>query len=647
MDANNTYTSTLNASTSFAARMESQPTVETLRQGSCATAIQLHQRADQYARHHRPNANTTECSGQPGVFFPFLSTVLDEDTLTRTALHRPVLTTGEDGSRDVPRSPLKIQSSKAEQKVARAFRDAEPRNLDSDITEEARSVTPPRAATERSTFSSRKKASVADKKALAADLIEAIRIEVGTPVGTSQRTTERSPVRTPAYASRMGDTLQSQAGNKAVLDASAVHLMTNSMRSFHAQYETFFEQTLQHVSVEGQPRLWLQDLDTLVAVQIAEAINGQIALLHVVRASLASIAGDTAIELSRQLSQAQLDYTVAKYLRTRRPKGPDGQATEHLDIALRFVPFGRIALAMVTELMVTGSFGHDEALLAAARLATIKCSPGRIVIDVGDLISAMRHLGGAPVDPTDAMIVIEALIADNGRFEFTSPGEDDPDVDIDWKLFAVKTCTLQAARKRRGKRASLPDLRALVDSLTEFSMASARINDALATTLGLVSAPPHSAYQLTTASATVLQIDGIAPADDEVGDAIYYTLSTESLVPCFNCREPGSPRFLFCKSCGKFATEVWKCSQCQLPTSISSTKCHQWTCPGLKGATRTSAGVELTAWETNFQTRLDGERAKNKADRAGGGGKGGTGGMGGRGGKGGVGGKGGRGAADK
>lgn len=305
---------------------------------------------------------------------------------------------------------------------------------------------------------------------------------------------------------------------------------------------------------------------------------------------------------------------------------------------------------MVTELMVTGSFGHDEALLAAARLATIKCSPGRIVIDVGDLISAMRHLGGAPVDPTDAMIVIEALIADNGRFEFTSPGEDDPDVDIDWKLFAVKTCTLQAARKRRGKRASLPDLRALVDSLTEFSMASARINDALATTLGLVSAPPHSAFQLTTVKATVLQIDGTAPVDDEVGDDIYFTLSTgapQSLVPCFNCREPGDSRYLFCKSCGKFATEVWKCPLCRLPTPISSAKCHQWTCTGSKGLTGKSTGVELTLWETTFRERLEAERAKRKADRAGGGGKGGTGGMGGRGGKGGVGGKGGRGATDE
>ena len=46
-------------------------------------------------------------------------------------------------------------------------------------------MTPPRAAAERSTITLRKKASAEDKKALAADLIEAISIEVGSPVGTS------------------------------------------------------------------------------------------------------------------------------------------------------------------------------------------------------------------------------------------------------------------------------------------------------------------------------------------------------------------------------------------------------------------------------------------------------------------------------
>jgi hypothetical protein len=82
---------------------------------------------------------------------------------------------------------------------------------------------------------------------------------------------------------------------------------------------------------------------------------------------------------------------------------PTMRATEHLDIATRIVPFGRVALLKVTELLVTGSFGHDGALLTAARAATIESSPGRIKIDVGELIAAMRHLGRTLVDPTDAM----------------------------------------------------------------------------------------------------------------------------------------------------------------------------------------------------------------------------------------------------
>jgi hypothetical protein len=52
----------------------------------------------------------------------FLSSVLGvEDTLTRTALH-----TVEEGGRVVSRSPLKVQTYKAEQKVAKAFQDANP-----------------------------------------------------------------------------------------------------------------------------------------------------------------------------------------------------------------------------------------------------------------------------------------------------------------------------------------------------------------------------------------------------------------------------------------------------------------------------------------------------------------------------------------
>jgi len=94
--------------------------------------------------------------------------------------------------------------------------------------------------------------------------------------------------------------------------------MINSLRSWHAQYETFFALTTDKVCVEGQPKIWLQDLDPLVAMPIAEAIKGQIALLYVVRAWLINTPGDMAKELSRQLSQEQLDYTVSKFFRTSR-----------------------------------------------------------------------------------------------------------------------------------------------------------------------------------------------------------------------------------------------------------------------------------------------------------------------------------------
>jgi len=85
-------------------------------------------------------------------------------------------------------------------------------------------------------------------------------------------------------------------------------------------------------------------------------------------------------EQVRQLSLDQLDYTVAIFFRTSHTNAPrveaieyldpNVQATENLDIALRIVPFGRVALLRATEFLVAGTFGHVGALLAAAWEAT-------------------------------------------------------------------------------------------------------------------------------------------------------------------------------------------------------------------------------------------------------------------------------------
>jgi hypothetical protein len=320
---------------------------------------------------------------------------------------------------------------------------------------------------------------------------------------------------------------------------------------------------------------------------------------------------------------------------------------EPLDAAVGVVPFGRIALALVIDLLVTGSFAHDEALLAAAKRATIDGGSGRIVINISDLIAAVSMIGGADVDPTEAVGALETLIALNGRIVFTAPPDDDSSSGFDWQQFAVQTSIAKAARKRQNKRANMHDLDTLLDSLQNFSMASALVSDALTSAIGLDTAPSHSAYQLTSGAcdtdasvvtATVLQIDNTG-ADIDGGDAgdhfdrlIFFMSSSESTVQCRKCSTVNPTRSMVCRSptCRSFITEVWRCSVCQLPSPIAEENCHQWMCKGTK---KTSSGTKnkVTAqdaaeWESSFKMRLESARQKSMEARGeGGGGKGGRG----------------------
>lgn len=87
---------------------------------------------------------------------------------------------------------------------------------------------------------------------------------------------------------------------------------------------------------------------------------------------------------------------------------------------------------------------------------------------------------------------------------------------------------MQATRNLRSKRASLTDLHALADLLTEFSMASARKIYLLATTRGTAPIPSNSAFKLDTIAETVLQISGGGFDNDKHDDNyIFFTTSTE------------------------------------------------------------------------------------------------------------------------
>ena len=618
--------------TTFGARLDSTPVVRRLRQGTFVTKEDVYAQAALYARAARPSANTENCSGSPGSVYPYLSGVLDDDLLARTSLS--AISADELSSR---RSPLIVQSSRAERKVAQGLRDATPRDISADISREAKEDTSSSAApASPSTDAPASPRRRPKRDALTTDLLAALKADLASP----------SPSRAPISGLRHGGSPLSapsplhQAGAKAVLDAAAVSRMQNQLLSFHEQYATVFAGAIRQVTGVQRPVLWLHQLDPLVGMAIAEAIDGQISLLHVVRDTLFSIPGDTASELSGRLSKSQIDYTVAKYLRTRR----QAPVLDNLDASVGIVPFGRIALALVVDLLVTGSFAHDEALHAAAKRATIDGGLGRIVINISDLIAAVSMSGGADVDPTEAVGTLETLIASNGRIVFTAPSDDDPSCDIDWQLFAYTTSKAKADRKRRHERATMHDLNALLDSLQNFSMASAAVCDVLASAMGINAAPSHSTYQLTdsaydtaapgeTAAASQIDNSGAATDGGDAGDinecSIFYMSSNESTLQCQHCSAVNPTRMMVCRNiaCRRFITEVRKCTTCQLPSPIAAEKCHQWMCKGTKKTPQAANDQEVAAWESVFKGRLDSARQESSNARGdGGGGKGGKGG---------------------
>ena len=71
-----------------------------------------------------------------------------------------------------------------------------------------------------------------------------------------------------------------QAGAKAVLDATAANRMGNQLLAFQEQYFKAFPQTTRQATGGKRPALGLNQVDPIVGMAIAEAMDGQISLLH-------------------------------------------------------------------------------------------------------------------------------------------------------------------------------------------------------------------------------------------------------------------------------------------------------------------------------------------------------------------------------
>jgi hypothetical protein len=366
-----------------------------------------------------------------------------------------------------------------------------------------------------------------------------------------------------------------------------------------------FERATELLTSNVGPTLWLNELDPLVATALESAIDGQIALLHVVRASLAKVQGEEARLLSENLSDGQLQLTIYRELRSKYKT--KFSTLEPLDTALGIVPFGRVALEMTCDLFVTGTSHHSEGLLAAAKKVTIEGDASQIFIGAGALIEAVGLVGRADVDPTDAVEYLEGVIARHGLIPFTGRKADTSE--LGWRGFAAQVSADKIFRRRTGARPKMDDLHDLLDSLREFNLASARLRDVLVAAGGAPSSVRDPVLLVGGSADSRGGADECEQTDNDLDEV--YVLSSRPKAPCAKCKKEINSHALVCRHCRQLAGEVWKCQVCKQPSLMGIDKdCRTFTCTGARPPTggKVTNIEELRTWTAQYLKRWDAVR---------------------------------------
>ena len=527
-------------------------------------------------------ARTTGCAGKPGDIFPWAESVLDSELLGR--VEPALLSPAALELRGDSPPTVQVTPTRAELNVARTL----------GLTHEG------------------------DDAAVLGALSG-----VGTPArGTRLRPTPRgartsSPRPTGPDDPGAEDTdaprsiSRPPAGARAVLDAQGTLKLSESHRSVHEQAGDFLRQAQDHVRGDGAV-LWFSDCDPLVGAALVGALEGQIALLYVVRRTLQSLVHLEEVKiLLGDLSDPRLDHTVNRYLRRHHPK--PAATIPLFDRVLGFVPFGRVALAMVVHLLVTGSSPFEAELLQAVNSVFIAGTASHISIDLGSVIEVSSCIEDAGVDIKGAHEALEAKVAGAGDITFSIV--DDSGETLNWASFALTTSKTQLLRRRSGSQPTLAHFNALVDSLSDFHLASARRSDMLRATGRGAAATSSPAFQVT---------DEPDDASDHLSPifAVDGARAPATATRCGKCHGQVGPSLL-CKPCKLFVSNMWICGKCGMPTAGKESLCRNWMCPGTRGSTPTlpPSSLLLSVFVELFTKRF--AAARPDAGGSGGGGRGG------------------------
>jgi hypothetical protein len=365
---------------------------------------------------------------------------------------------------------------------------------------------------------------------------------------------------------------------KTLLDARSARQITANYQATQEQCRLFFKTAASRLSDDGTAHMPLQDAPALFAEGVVAALSGQIALLHVVRATLAVLANDSTAAglVLKSLETKKLARTVFSAIADAA-----GDTTHQpcaLDRAVGFVCFGTVAVRLLVPLLLLRVLPTSAALQAAAELASIDIAGGTLLIDVEALEGALgddlpeAFGNGANL----ALGVLLRKVAESRGSSFSATASNGST----WHWANVVDSILLdhreiAAGRVAGTGKQLGDL---VERLARLAMDAARSADRVRQVTGGRGLPPASVLVVAPAAAA-------AADDDALGDyAVFWVgRSDKGAAPTGTCRHcPGSlpTGARICTLCKKFQFAMFKCpGQCGFPVPVGKT-CGIYFCKG-------------------------------------------------------------------
>lgn len=357
---------------------------------------------------------------------------------------------------------------------------------------------------------------------------------------------------------------------KDVLNEYDARNLVSRHLAIHEQLIAFFSGAT--ALVRGStPSLSLGDGDALFAHSVIEAIVGQCAILHTVRATLKVLSSDSseASLLLESLSTELLASTVLDAIEEDFARS--GGRPSELDAAVAFICFGSVAARMLAPLLRARSPPIESSLLAAVQACSFTGGGGRLKIDLLELSVALGRItsfGDGAHTATKALIKKVTAAREINFTALTPDGET-----VNWS-HVVDREVHAASEWMHGRRlATGDDLIGLVRRLKRTAVLAAKVSDSLTKASGMGLAERVGVFAVSDVG------DDLDPGPDWFSAQVYWLGVGSERQKCTSCPAQLPKGARICTECEKFQVVMFRCPTCRFPVPMGQ-DCRIYFCSG-------------------------------------------------------------------